>query len=144
MSGSNVLSRHDQNNMLSAPEALHCGLSDGTADTGEQLAKHLDLEEWVEIDQYGREIATAWWKTLDEWEEIKQDLAARAQGDVEGKTQKQRISNQIKALEEAIRWEKKLGETAAMVSNGMLSEQGLIRLRGMILRLKQQLQYVED
>lgn len=144
MSGSNVLSRHDQNNMLSAPEALKCGLSDGTADTGEQLAKHLDLDDWVEIDQFGREIATAWWKTLDEWEEINQELSRQAQGDVEGDTQKQRISNQIKALEELIRWEKRLGETAAMASRGMLSEQGLIRLRGAILRLKQQRQFIDD
>jgi len=143
-SGSNVLSRHDQNNMLNCEEAKHCGLSDGTADTGEELSKLLDLKEWIEIDQFGRELAADWWNTLEEWNDGKQDLFARCQGDVEGNTQKQRLSNQIKAIEQAIRWEKRLGETAGMASNGMLSKDGLIRLRGMILRLKQQLQYVED
>ena len=144
MSGENVLSRRDQNNMLSCDEALHCGLSDGTADTGEELAKLLDLEEWVEIDQFGKEIAADWWKTLEEWNDGVQDLQARCNGDVEGNTQKQRLSNQIKALEEAIRWEKKLGDSAGMASRGMLSKEGIIRLKGMILRLRQQLQYVED
>ena len=143
-SGANVLSRTDQNNMLNAEEAEHCGLSDGTADTGEELAKFLNLEEWVEIDQFGRELASDWWKTLDSWKEGQQDLMQRVQGDVDGKTQKQRLVNQIKAIEELIRWERKLGETAAMASGGALSKDGLIRLRGMILRLKQQLQYVED
>lgn len=144
MSGADVLSNSRQNNMLSADEAKDCGLSDGTANNGDELAKLLNLDEWIEIDQFGREIANDWWKTLESWKEGQQDLMERVQGNVEGSTQKQRLVNQIKAIEELIRWEKKLGETAAMASSGWLSDQGLIRLRGMILQLKQRLQYVED
>jgi hypothetical protein len=143
-SGATVLSDRSHNNMLNPKEALRCKLSDGTADTGEELAKLLDLDEWIEIDQFGREIASDWEKTLASWEEDKQDLMQRVQGDVDGKTQKQRLINQIKAIEELIRWEKKLGETAASLSNGYLSKEGLIRLRGMILRLRQQLQFVDE
>jgi len=47
--GDNVLSKSGRNLTLGAQEALDSGLCDGIADTGEELAALLNLEEWIEI-----------------------------------------------------------------------------------------------
>lgn len=136
-SGDEVLSTTGENLMLTADEALKAGLSDGTADTGEQLAELLDLEEWIEYDTFGRDIAKKWQDTLKEFEEEGPKLRAQLQGDVDGNTAKQRIGNQIKAGEELLRWAKKLGETGAFMG---LSEETIILIKTAIENLKHERQ----
>jgi len=117
--GDHVLSKTGRNMMLSPDEALHCGLSDGTADTGEQLAVMLDLEEWIELDTFGRDIAEKWTETLKEFEIEGPKLAREFQGDVDANTPRKALSARIKAGQELLRWHKRIGEdTWPMVANG--------------------------
>ncbi len=60
LSGEFKLSTAEQNLCFNSSNALHCGFSDGTADTNEELAKFLDLPKWNEISDYGRRIAADW------------------------------------------------------------------------------------
>ena len=64
LSGEYILSDSESNLCFNASNALHCGFSDGTADTGEDLAKLLDLPRWHEKDDYGRKIAADWQRTV--------------------------------------------------------------------------------
>ena len=84
LQGEHHLSRYDSNLTLGAEEAVHSGLGDGIADTKEELAKFLDLDEWVEYDTFGEEAAKNWWATMKEFEEVGSDLQRQAQGDVDG------------------------------------------------------------
>ena len=133
--GDHVLSKTGRNMMLSAGEALACGISDGTAADGEELAALLDLDEWIELDQYGNDMAREWTETLDEWAEVQGDLFGEFQGDVEGDTPKERIGNQIKAGEELLRWAKKLGSTGEMSG---FSKENVNRLKRAIEDFKHQ------
>jgi hypothetical protein len=133
--GDVVLSKSGRNLTLGSQEALDSGLCDGIADTGEELASHLDLEEWIEIDSYGRDIAEQWWATLGEFEQVGNELRAELGGNVSGDSPRERIGNQIKAGEELIRWSKKLGETGMMMG---LSEENVSGLKRMIEDLKHQ------
>jgi len=133
--GDNVLSKSGRNLTLGAQEALDSGLCDGIADTFEELAALLNLEEWIEIDQFGREIAEEWWDTLDEFEKVGNDLRGELQGNVTGDTPKQRISNQIRAGEKLLNWAKKLGETAEMMG---MSPDAIDQIKRAIENLKHQ------
>lgn len=110
LDGEVVLSNGTTDPVLSvwASQAYECGLSDGTADTTEQLAALLDLDEWVEIDDYGRKLAAEWEKTLKRAEEEVPNLFRKFAGGVDGP----RIMQQIKAGEELISWGRRLGESA--------------------------------
>jgi len=130
-----VLSKSGRNLTLGSQEALDSGLCDGIADTGEELAAHLDLEEWIEIDSYGRDIAEEWWATLAEFEQVGNELRAELGGNVSGDSPRERIGNQIKAGEELIRWSKKLGETGIMMG---LSQENISGIKRMIEDLKHQ------
>lgn len=66
MSGEFKLSDSNSNLCFNASNALHCGFSDGTADTNEELAKLLNLPKWNEIDDYGRKLAKDWQRTCEE------------------------------------------------------------------------------
>lgn len=66
LSGQYVLSDANSNLCFNSSNALHCGFSDGTADTTEQLAKLLNMPKWNEIDDYGRRIAKEWQRTCEE------------------------------------------------------------------------------
>ncbi|MBL6997928.1 MAG: hypothetical protein ISR75_05775 [Phycisphaerales bacterium] len=117
--GDHVLSKTGRNMMLSPEEAVQCGMSDGTADDGEELAKFLDLEEWVEIDSYGRDIAKKWTKTLKEFELLFPELMAQFGGNVQADTEKKALSERIAAGKKLLQWHKKIGEdTWPMVANG--------------------------
>jgi len=112
--GEHILSDGKSVQILSvtAAQAEHCGLSDGTADTVEELAVLLDLDEWNEIDDYGRKLANDW-KRLREraTDEIKQ-LFQEFQGNVEARTNGERIMKQIKAGKALLSWANRLGESA--------------------------------
>ena len=101
--GDNILSKSGRNMMLSPQEALHSGMSDGTADTGEELAVHLDLEEWIEIDSFGRDIAREWTETLKEFEVAFPKISREFQGKVDANTQKQALTERIKAGNELLK-----------------------------------------
>lgn len=141
LQGEHHLSRYDSNLTLGAEEAVHSGLGDGIADTKEELAKFLDLDEWVEYDTFGEEAAKNWWATLKEFEEVGSDLQRQAQGDVDGNTPRERINNQIDALKELLKWAKKLGETGEMMG---FRDESLDRMKRGIEDLKHQLRLLDD
>lgn len=60
LQGQYILSDAKDNLVLNASNALHCGFSNGTADTTEELAKLLHLPEWYEISDYGRKLHRDW------------------------------------------------------------------------------------
>jgi len=121
--GDNVLSKSGRNMMLSPDEALHAGLSDGTADTGEQLAPLLDLEEWVELDTYGRDLAEEWAETLKEFEVEGPRLAEEFRGAVTADTPKKALTARIKAGQALLKWYDRIGEnTWPMVARGVQIE----------------------
>ena len=68
-SGKFVLSDDRSNLCFNASNAEHCGFSKGTADTVEELAATLDLKEWKEMSDYGRQIAAEWQQTAEAAEE---------------------------------------------------------------------------
>jgi len=117
--GDHVLSKSGRNMMLSPAEALHSGMSDGTANSGEELAVFLDLEKWNEIDTFGRDIAREWTETLKEFEIEGPKLIRKFQGDVDAKTPKQALTERIKAGQALLKWHKRIGDdTWPMVARG--------------------------
>lgn len=102
LSGEKVLSTDTQNLVFTSGIAVESGFADGIADTGEELAKLLDLAEWREIDTYGRKIAKGWKTTVENAkEEIPRLLARRNM--VTG-TPEQRLGALIRINEALIKW----------------------------------------
>ena len=114
LTGEFVLSDGESVEVLSitADQADHCGLSDGTADTLEELAVLLDLDAWNEIDEKGRKLAKNW-KALSEQatEEITR-LFEEFNGNVEARTNGERIMKQIQAGKALLTWANRVGESA--------------------------------
>ena len=102
LSGQNKLSNDTTNLVFTSGVAVDSGFADGIADTGEELAKLLDLGEWREIDDYGRSIAQDWEDTVKRAKEEIPRLIAR-RGMATG-TAEQRIGTLIRIDEELIRW----------------------------------------
>ena len=105
LSGEHILSREGENLAFNASNALDCGFSDGTANTEQELAELLDLDEWHETSDYGRRIAKDW-----------QDLVKRAQRELPLLEQRlayagtgsgdpiEILGNRIKIHEKFLRW----------------------------------------
>ncbi len=112
--GEYVLSDGESVEVLSitADQAEHCGLSDGTADTFEELAALLDLDEWNEIDDEGRKLAAQWNITFDRAGVEINELFGELNGNVEARSNGERIMKQIKAGKALLSWANKLGESA--------------------------------
>ena len=97
----------DANNVLSlnAENAVHCGYADGVAETKEELAALLDLEEWHEVNDSGQRIYDNWQKTIAKGKEELPKLFARmeykgsASGDAET-----RLAARIKLFERILYW----------------------------------------
>ena len=140
--GDHVLSKTGRNMMLSAAEALHSGLSDGTADTGEQLAPFLDLEEWVELDSFGLDIAKDWTETLKEFEVEFPKLGRQFKlGDFDADTPKKVLTSRIKAGQNLLDWYDEIGEdTWPMVARGADIE----AIKREIKNLEHQKRYLDD
>ena len=68
--GANVLT-------LNAKNALDCGYANGIAETKEELAKLLDMDEWIEVNQNGQRIHDRWQKTVADAREELPKLFAR-------------------------------------------------------------------
>ena len=66
---------------MNAENAMHSNYINGIADTVEELAVHLDLPEWHEINDEGRKIHRRWIDTIDACEKdmkrIRRDLAIK-------------------------------------------------------------------
>ena len=60
MQGEHAISNNEQVLTLNAGNALHSGYIDGVASTEEELAVLLDLEEWYEVSDYGRNEHERW------------------------------------------------------------------------------------
>lgn len=105
MSGEFLLSDNKSNLTFNSSEAEHCGFSKGTADTTEELAKLLDLPEWHEVDDYGRQIASEWKNTAERANKEISRLLARLDYYKSGTGDPVAIlSARIKIFEELIRW----------------------------------------
>jgi hypothetical protein len=111
--GEHVLSDGNSIHILSvtAAQAEHCGLSDGTADTLDELAVLLDLDEWTEIDDYGRKLAKDWKLLSEQAKEEIQKLFEEFRGNVEARTNGERLSKQIKAGKGLLSWARRVGES---------------------------------
>lgn len=105
LSGEFVLSDGESNLCFNSSNALHCGFSDGTVDTKEELAKMLDLPRWNEVSDYGRKIAKRWQGTVERADEEIPRLIARrgywktGTGDAEA-----RLSALIRIDVELLKW----------------------------------------
>ncbi|MBC8203250.1 MAG: hypothetical protein H8E91_05420 [Planctomycetes bacterium] len=97
---------------ITSEQAEHCGLSDGTADTLEELATLLNLDQWEEVDEEGRKLASTWKVTLEKAGVEIPELYGEFGGNVEARTNGERIMKQIKAGKALLSWAKKLGESA--------------------------------
>jgi len=63
--GKHVLSGPSENLVLNASNAVHSGIAKAIANSHDDLAKALQLEEWHEISGHGREIARRWQRTVE-------------------------------------------------------------------------------
>ena len=115
LSGQYILSDDKSNLCFNASTALHCGFSDGTADTPEELAKLLNLPKWNEVDDYGRKIAKEWQRTCElAQQEIPLALARygyknRGSGDAVVV-----LGTQVQIIEELIGWWNRCYNVCAM------------------------------
>ena len=139
--GEHILSDGESVEVLSvtAAQAEKCGLSDGTADTLEELALLLDLDGWNEIDTYGRKLSKDWKATLEKAGEEIPDLYREFQGDVEARSNGERIMKQIKAGKALLSWAKKLGESA--MSQGL--DDGFLGQPSRVDAIKRQIKELE-
>ncbi len=103
MQGKYPLSNEKENLTLNADNAWHCGFSDGTADTVEELAVCLQLKEWKEASDVGRKIHENWQKLLKDCVEQKTKLLADLENPG-GNDDAAMMGARIKALTELIRW----------------------------------------
>jgi hypothetical protein len=126
---------------LSANQAFDAGLSDGIANTEEELLALLHLEG-AEINRHGEELFHGWEKSIQEFKDTINDVFVEFQsGDPRANTEKKLINSRIKAGEKLLKWAKKLGEIA---ENKGLTEDNVKRLKRQILDLKRQLQTIDD
>jgi hypothetical protein len=109
LEGEYILSRADENLCFTASKAQHCGFSDGTADTGEELAKLLNMPKWNEVSDYGRRIAKEWQHTFEEAERELPLLRARYQYKNSGGDPIVFLGTRISILNEMIHWWDRLG-----------------------------------
>ncbi|MCH8164224.1 MAG: hypothetical protein IH889_01300 [Planctomycetes bacterium] len=104
LSGEFILSDEEQNLTFTSSNALHCGFSDGTADTEEELAKLLDLPRWHEKSDYGRKITDRWYRTVERAnEEIPRLMARLGYWKTSGSAEEQ-LGAQISIYQDLIKW----------------------------------------
>jgi hypothetical protein len=122
---------------LTAKTAFDAGLSDGIANTEEELLALLNLEG-AEINHHGEELFNGWKKSFKNFNDTIEELQfVFLNGDRFANTDKKRINSQIKAGENILKWAKKLGEIA--LYNG-LDEDMQERIKRQILDLQRALQ----
>ncbi|MFZ9690597.1 MAG: hypothetical protein ACO3EP_01045, partial [Phycisphaerales bacterium] len=100
------LSDEVNNLTLNASNALHCGYSQGTADTEVELAKLMQLPEWKEAaNGVGRKISSDWLATVekaqDEVPKLVQRLGYKGSGSGDAAVM---LGTQIQIIQELLRW----------------------------------------
>lgn len=120
-SGKEILSRPDENLVLTAHQAKLYGLSHGTADTNEEFARLLHLDGWVEVSDEGRKIMENWFSTVERADKdiplFSKQLQLYGDGSVAS------MRKQIQILQELVRWCDRLGEEVSMIFYGLQKEQ---------------------
>ena len=85
LSGDVILSTANQNLQFTSSNAIDSGFAQGIADTTDDLAKLLDLPNWPESVDYGRNLAKKWSRTVKKCEEdvplLLQQLSYKNQSD---------------------------------------------------------------
>jgi hypothetical protein len=117
--GDVILSDGDRDPMLDlyVVDGIDSNFADGLADTHEELAELLDLEQWLEIDPYGRNLSRKWKETVERAGDVRAgtgeiaELYRKYSGEVEARTAAERLQKQIKAGEELLSWARRLGES---------------------------------
>lgn len=100
------LSDEVNNLTLNASNALHCGYSQGTADTEEELAKVMQLPEWKEAaDGVGRRIHEEWQRTVKQAQQEVPKLIQRLNYKGTGSGDPAVIlGTRIQIVQELLRW----------------------------------------
>ena len=65
LSGDVSLSTPGKNLVFNVTTAIDSGFADGRADTVDELAENLEIDQWVEISDYGRELHDNWLETIE-------------------------------------------------------------------------------
>jgi hypothetical protein len=113
---------------LNAGNAMHSNYIDGIADTEEELAVHLDLPEWHEINDEGRRIHKRWKDTIEasqyEVNRIKRDLQIKPP------------DQHLMLYEKLLSWYSRVGEIVMRVEFQLPPED---EVRRMIERMRREL-----
>ena len=96
---------------LTAYDAEKFGFSLGTADDVDELARFLNLDNWVEVTDKSRKVQEDWWATLDAAKIEVPKLAMRL--DIYSTGSRTDLGRQAEILRELIRWAKRLGDEPA-------------------------------
>ncbi|MDZ4828891.1 MAG: hypothetical protein SGJ09_01675 [Phycisphaerae bacterium] len=142
--GKVVLDTPDTMLTINSSQALACGISDGTADTPEELAKLLNLPEWKEVNDVGRRLHKDWHRTLDTGMEEIPKLVFRL-GRTGGIDRVGQIGADIQTCEKLLAWWAKCTECMIELSQkgiGVPPEESLkerlIQLRDELAAIKKQ------
>lgn len=101
--GAHVLSDEKTNLVFTSSLATECNFSDGTADSGADLARLLDLPEWKLVSDYGTKMQADLMKTIAKAKE-EVPLLSQRYGMVQGGSAVETIGKRIAILEQLIRW----------------------------------------
>jgi hypothetical protein len=90
---------------LNAQNAVDCGYADGIADSKEELAQLLDMDEWREVNDSGQRIYDNWQKTVTKGREELPKLFARMnyKGSASG-DQETMLAARIQLFERILYW----------------------------------------
>lgn len=116
LSGQFVLSDENDNLVFTSSQAVHSGFAQGIADTEEELAKLLDLDEWYETSQESRRMAREWQRLVETAEIEIPRLAARLDYEGTGTGDDIIVMNkQIQNLRELINWWRRCPNVCTMM-----------------------------
>lgn len=106
LEGEYDLSDATSNLAFNSSNAVHSGFADGVADTTSELAKLLDLQEWHEVSDVGREAWEDWTTTVERAQVEIPRIFGRFQivQSSPAADALEKIGRQIKLLEDLRRW----------------------------------------
>lgn len=113
--GQIIVDTKDSMLCFNASTALAVGVSSGTADTTDELARLLDLPEWKEATDAGRRMHADWMRLVKLSESELPKLMARFQFKGEGSGDPAVIiGSRIQVIEELLRWRERCPECCDM------------------------------
>ncbi|MFO0829014.1 MAG: hypothetical protein U0572_12815 [Phycisphaerales bacterium] len=136
--GQFVLDTPDTMLTLNSSNALACGISDGTADTTDELAKLLNLPEWKEANDVGRRLYRDWHRMLDTGQEEIPKLVLLF-GQKGGNDAAAQIGGMIQTIEKLLNWWEKCPECIIEVSQKGIGVPPAEVLKRRLKELKDQL-----